>query len=256
MLSLRGSILISAGFHVLIYVAFFVLSSFGGAKAIYKPQYEVRLVDPGELSGTRKTGERQQAPKPEPVPKPEPPQPPKEKVAVPEKKPEVVTQPKEVVPKPEPEEEPKEEAKEEAREKQAADALKDVLARINKKVGKREQMLAKKGEGEASGAGGGGWGDRQKEMQYNSYLDQVYQIVRGNWNNPPDFDMNNKSIMTVVSITILADGKITDTNIEQSSGDPLFDQSVMRAILKSDPLPPPPIGIDQQTYDLGLRFFP
>ena len=114
-----------------------------------------------------------------------PPQPPKEKVAVPEKKPEVTTQPKEVVNKPEPKEEAKEEvkeeAKEQAREKQAAEALDDVLARINKKVGKREQMLAKKGEGEASGAGRGGWGDRQKEMQYNAYYDQVYQIVRGNW---------------------------------------------------------------------------
>jgi len=29
---------------------------------------------------------------------------------------------------------------------------------------------------------------------------------------------------------------------------------VMRAILKSTPLPPPPVGLRQDRYELGLRF--
>jgi TonB family protein len=63
-----------------------------------------------------------------------------------------------------------------------------------------------------------------------------------------------QSAMTVVSLTLLPDGRVLKSYIEETSGDPQFDQSVMRAILKSTPFPPPPIGLKQQRFDLGLRF--
>ena len=258
MLSLRGSVIVSACFHAGVFIAFLVFSSVGGAKLIYKPGYEVTLVSPGELAAPGKSRGSERKAVPPPV-KPEVTAPP-----VPEKKPEVSTAPKEENKKPEPKpaEQPKEKvdkekaekerlAKEKVDSKQDEELLGDVLARIKKKVGKSGQMTASKGD-----SSGGGWGERQREIQYQTYLDQVYQIVRGNWNPPPDFDMNKKEVMTVASISILPDGGISNTYIEQSSGDPLFDQSVMRAIFKSNPLPPPPIGLEQQTYELGLNFLP
>jgi len=245
MLSLRGSVIVSACLHAGIFVALMGISSFSGARTVYRPSYQVRLVSPGELptAGKPQGAEKKAVPAP-PAPKPE------VSTAPPaEKKPEVVVKPREESKKPEPK--PREDVKKQVEAKQEEEMLGDVLARIKKKVGKTGQTVARTG-----GASGGGWGERQKEIQYQSYHDQIYQVVRSNWINPPNFDLNRKDIITVVSITILPDGRISNTYIEQSSGDPLFDQSALRAILKSDPLPPPPIGLETQTYDLGLNFFP
>ena len=58
MLSLRESILISASFHLAVFGAFFFLSSPSGAKVIYKPQYQVRLVEPSEIPSLRKNSQK------------------------------------------------------------------------------------------------------------------------------------------------------------------------------------------------------
>ena len=67
-------------------------------------------------------------------------------------------------------------------------------------------------------------------------------------------NFDEEPAIAVVSLTLLPDGRVVKSYIEETSGDPQFDQSVMRAILKSTPFPPPPIGLKQQSFDLGLRF--
>ena len=270
MLSLRGSIFVSGCVHLGIFFAFLLISRPGGAKVIYKPQYQVRLVRPAEIPSLSK-------PKKKPVKKPKP-APAKEslksKVALPEKKEKKAPAPeKKVVPKPKPEpksEKPSPKKIEETAEKkppetsssqavrQAAPApepepqkvLDDVLARIKKKVGARKRLASNRQASPDSG-----WEQRQRQMEYRKYYDLVDQRVYENWIPPPGMDLSKQDLMTVVALTMLPDGRILKSYIEESSGNPLFDQSVMRAILKSNPLPPPPIGLDQQSYELGLNFF-
>ena len=99
-----------------------------------------------------------------------------------------------------------------------------------------------------------GWEKKQKEIQYHSYYNKVEQRVRRNWIPPQSLERSKENVMTIVAITLLPDGRLLKSVIEQTSGDPIFDQSVMRAILKSNPFSPPPIGLTKQDFELGLRF--
>jgi colicin import membrane protein len=213
---------------------------------VYKPQYQVRLVRPQEVPSLAK-------PKAKKVVKPKPPpkvvKPKAKKVVVPEKKaqkpPAAKKEPKKTaVKKPEPKQAPVEKPKDPAPE----EVLEEALARIKKRAGSREKLAANVPEKSS------GWEERQKEIKYSAYYDQVERAVRENWSPPQNMDFEEDSAMTVVSLTLLPDGRVLKSYIEEPSGDPQFDQSVMRAILKSTPFPPPPIGMKQQSFELGLRF--
>jgi len=127
--------------------------------------------------------------------------------------------------------------------------LEDVLARIKKKKDARDRLATNRSADSAAG-----WREKQKEIQYQNYYDQLEQKVRENWIPPQELDRGDMDSMTVVSLTLLPDGRVLKSYIEESSGDPIFDQSVIRAIMKSTPFAPPPIGLTEQTFDLGLRF--
>jgi colicin import membrane protein len=257
MLSLRGSILLSALFHMVLFLALLFVSSAGRARVVYKPQYQVRLVRPQEVSSLARPAKKTvKKPKPAPpVAKPKPEakkvvlpkkkeEPPKKKAqeAPAEKKPPKKKVEKKPEPKPDPVEEPKGPSPEEV--------LEDALARIQKRAGSREKIAAK-GQEKASSA----WEQKQEEIEFSAYYDQVERAVRENWIPPQHMDFEVETAMTVVSLTLLPDGRVLKSTIEETSGDPKFDQSVMRAILKSTPFPPPPIGgLTQQRFDLGLRF--
>ncbi len=80
------------------------------------------------------------------------------------------------------------------------------------------------------------------------YYSMVVNRIKEQWIYPESID---KDLLTIVIIRIAKDGGITIDNIEKSSGNPLFDRSVLRAINKSSPLPPPP-----QEIEIGVRFRP
>lgn len=265
---LRKCIAASAVLHLLIFWGAASLSGWSGPKRIYRPQYSVRLVGMEEITGKQKgTQEKAESPQPPPqVQKPEPKteEPKKPEVQVPEKKakeepaktaPALEKEKKEKAPPPEA---LKTAAKEKSpdlaapAEKQPApeETLDAILSKIQKKVASK---------GGAVGAGGrasraSGWEDRQAELLYNAYYDEVEKRVRQNWIPPQNFDPRRESLMTVVSLVLLPDGRVQSSYIEQSSGSPYFDQSVMRAIMKSDPFPPPPVGLTKENFELGLRF--
>lgn len=54
----------------------------------------------------------------------------------------------------------------------------------------------------------------------------------------------SKAPELIATITVGADGRIADYRVDKSSGDPIFDDAVARAvaIVKRNPLPPPPKG--------------
>ncbi len=262
MLSLKGSILLSALFHAGLFALLLFFSGTGGAKVIYHPDYRVRLVRPDEIRALKKKAppKAKKAPPPKPAKK----RPAKKKVkkppvrkaakSKPKKQAEVVL-PKKMPAKAEPRPPEKKPAKVPEPPKPPPpppeptptpdQILEEALARIEKKAEARAGATARRPAG---------WEERQKEIQYRAYYDQVERAVRENWIPPQNLDLETSSLMTVVSLTLLPDGRVLKSFIEESSGDPRFDQSVMRAILKSTPFPPPPIGLRQQTFELGLRF--
>jgi colicin import membrane protein len=81
-----------------------------------------------------------------------------------------------------------------------------------------------------------------------SYESLVGGKIHQQWIYPETLD---RDLETVIAIRILKDGSVTILGVEKSSGNRLFDRSVMSAIAKASPLPPP-----QQEMEMGVRFRP
>ncbi len=198
------------------------------------PTYEVSLISPSETAGSEKVSQSAPA---------------AQEAAAPEIK--------------KPAEKPKVEAHTETRMKKESytTTLKDRIAEL-KAIKKLEKLIAlrkiidigAKGRAEQSknpsnaaarnnttGSGGGtaGRGD---------YYSLVETKIRQQWIYPETLD---KDFLTIVLIKVSKDGSITIEKVEQGSGNPLFDRSVLRAISMASPLPPP-----LKEMEIGLRFRP
>jgi len=178
------------------------------------------------------------APKPEAKPKPEP---------KPEPKP--APKPKaEVKPKPTPKPQPKPEVKPKPKPTPPRDAaaqrqLRQELAREEAAIRAQRQdaelraLLAR----EAS------------ERALATWPDKIRAKIRGNIILPPSITGNPEAVFDVV---LLPTGDVLGTpRLRRSSGDPRYDDAVLRAILKSSPLPRPD---DPKVFtrNLELRFRP
>lgn len=61
---------------------------------------------------------------------------------------------------------------------------------------------------------------------------------------------------TTIVVIIERNGKVQKLWFEKKSGNALYDQSAMRAIKKPEPLPPIPKELSEDTFEIGIRFFP
>ncbi len=88
----------------------------------------------------------------------------------------------------------------------------------------------------------------EKGALFDNYYGKITEEIRQEWIYP---DMGKKELETVVLVVIRRDGTITVQGIEKSSGDMLFDRSVLKAVTKASPVTPPPYEME-----IGMRFFP
>jgi colicin import membrane protein len=83
----------------------------------------------------------------------------------------------------------------------------------------------------------------------NDYKNDIVPRIKENWVFP-DVGMGTR---TEVSITVFADGTIRINRIISPSGNRAFDQSVLKAIVKTGRVAPPPFGRNE---DVTLNFIP
>lgn len=276
-ITLPRMILVSGLLHLALALGATFLSFPGKAMSIYRPQYHVRLVGPEALppGGPKSAEEAGARPAPSPPPPPQQKtvaQPPKE-----EKKtaPPVVQEKKEEKAKPVPVATPKPQEKPVATtptkptptttqraerspaDSKKVDSLEEAVRRIQQDVAQRKLMASAGGAGGAGGSsrgGGGGLTGGMGSLEYNAYYDQISRKIWENWIPPQTYDPKSERYKTIVRIKILPDGTIEQNFIEKSSGNRLFDESVMRAILKSNPLPAPPSGFASSGLEIGFIF--
>lgn len=149
-------------------------------------------------------------------------------------------------------------------------SLNESMERIRKAVEKKE--AAGTGEGKAGGsptgqgrpgagiAGGEGLPGSGPPGEGSGpemiYRGQIANVIRQNWAYSEQLADKNKNLTAWVMLEILPDGKIKDFWFERRSGNAYLDDSVARAIQKSNPLPPFPPGIRVPSIHQGFRFTP
>jgi colicin import membrane protein len=117
-----------------------------------------------------------------------------------------------------------------------------------------------KGAGQAGGSGGvlgvassmPGVRVDNPDFQFTYYLVIIQNKISSNWNPPYAAGKAGERPKAMVAFQILRNGQIRDVRVESSSGVSFLDQSALRAISRSIPLPPLP----QRFLDdsLGVHF--
>ena len=105
------------------------------------------------------------------------------------------------------------------------------------------------GSGYGVGSGTGSMGEI-KDLQYLLYFRTVQQKVKDAWTFPG----GSNDLSADVEFSIGADGSLNGVKIAKSSGDAAFDDSVMRAIKRAAPFPPPPDRYRSQFSDVVSTF--
>ena len=149
-------------------------------------------------------------------------------------------------------------------ETKPADPLASALDRIKSKVEKTEAATAKSpsketASGQASGGGGGGGtgGTGAFGIQpIDFYRSLLPDHINNNWVFNEQLFSGRTDLVSVIVIKIMQNGEISDIWFEKKSGNSYFDDSVLKAVKKSNPLPPLPKEFARPYYDLGLIFTP
>ena len=161
----------------------------------------------------------------------------------------------------------KREAKEDAKSETAsADSVRERLIQSAvdraktrtegaQKSSKGETLSAGSGEGDgavAPGVGGRGGPGIVKGMDFIIYQNRMLATIKENW----AWVGQRSNLRVVVQFGIKENGDIVGLKISQPSGDPSYDESVLRALKKSSPLPAPPESYRKDFADVELTFRP
>lgn len=256
-------LLVSVGLHVAAAAVVLVLPS--GVFSRPPPPvvaYTVKIVDPNALGGRLSRGplkpdeapagardtvpqEKEEKPKPEEKKaeeKVEPPKPEEKAVIIPDEK-KKAEEKKPPEKKPEAKPAPKKPSKAEVARVEREKRDKEIQQAIRKLGEKgRDKEAAglggvEEGKGGALGMGGdGGGGGILTGLDFILYKNQVEAIIKKNWT----WVGANPNLTVRMGFRIAEGGEITDVRVVERSGDSSFDDSVMRAIRVSNPLPQPP----------------
>ena len=118
-----------------------------------------------------------------------------------------------------------------------------------------EALSAGAGEGEgaaAIGVGGRGGPGTVRGMDFMIYQNRLLATIKENW----AWVGQRSNLKVVVHFGVRETGEIVGLKIVQPSGDPSYDESVLRAVKKSSPLPAPPENYRKDFADVELTFRP
>lgn len=118
---------------------------------------------------------------------------------------------------------------------------------IDQALSRLETKLKGSGESDEKGFPGGYAGTG---INVSLYQMEVREKIKSNWSFPSAHldPETKKDLEAVVVVKVKSNGKILDSWIKKRSSSVIFDQTVMKAIERSDPLPPFPEGY-RKTHD-------
>jgi len=101
------------------------------------------------------------------------------------------------------------------------------------------------------GSGAGVVGEAGPAFPYPWYLKAIADRLDKQWHPPQEFAPDT---LCQVTFVISRGGDVSGSKISKSSGDSLFDQLALRAVLYSNPLPPLPNGFPDETLKVHMKF--
>jgi TonB family protein len=223
-----------------------------------KPEPVVKEKEPEKPQLPPETEKPKETVKPEPIKE----QPEDADISIAPKKPEPekpkeTPKPKEIV---KPIEKPK---KTESIDKKAQKNLQNALDRIKKKVGRLKELESTVRDSEPSPeddeptggspvgiAGGTGGGGGRGDYVSDAYIMQVTSLIEKNWAFAESLAGLQKNLQSVVAVKISSNGEIREVWFKQRSGNKYLDDSADKAVRKSNPLPPLPRGLSDDTIVL------
>ena len=111
---------------------------------------------------------------------------------------------------------------------------------------------ASDGSGVGVGFGSDGYrGGSAGNFPYQWYVHTVKTKLDENWNVTEGF---SKRIYTQVAFTIRRDGILTEIDIEEGSGNEVFDRAAKRAVEMTNPCPPLPSDFKEPSLRVHVRF--
>jgi len=249
--------------------AVFFLPNLSSTRTFYSPVYSVRLVTPPPAPEAKSEGAQ-----PAPAVPAAPASPP---VAV--EKPKAKEKEKPVSLAPKKEEPKKEEPKKEDSEKQITEAIdrlrqkresKNIESAIEKIRSEKESRqvesaiegirkkvtISSKGAVESHEPSSRGASTDVMTIKHKIYYNLIWKRIRSGWVLPDAALAGQKNLEAIIGIRISPNGQIEDIQFEKKSGNPIFDESALRAIQKANPLPPLPPGFEGERFDVGVRFTP
>ncbi len=137
--------------------------------------------------------------------------------------------------------------------KTASQMIDRAISKIERKVKSDngshvDRAISKLEKNAASGTGAGMAGGRPAEgIPIQIYRMEVESWIKSNWAYPVALG-DSRDLTATVVIRVKADGAILKTNFLRRSNSDIFDQSVLKAVERSDPLPPFP-EIYRESYE-------
>jgi colicin import membrane protein len=142
---------------------------------------------------------------------------------------------------------------EQVRQKKEEKRLQERLDALSKKV-KQKNVIRPAAQASSASASGSGTAETINEV-IARYGMEVSQRVWRRWNLPTQI-IDPKGLEAIIEIRIADDGRILARKFEKTSGNMLFDQSVMRAVKDANPVPPLPKQLRPGPLVMGIRFRP
>jgi periplasmic protein TonB len=108
--------------------------------------------------------------------------------------------------------------------------------------------------GAQSGAGQVGIGPNSPlGNRLGGYAELVRQRIAQNWRTS-GLDARTQATPAIVSFVILRDGTVRNVQTVQSSGNPTIDDTALRAVYNSNPLPPLPLQVAESSISAQFTF--
>ena len=254
-----GMVFLSLTLHLVAVGAMFFLPNLASTRLYYSPVYSVRLVN---VAPSLPAAEKAVSKAPlEPSPTSHTP-------AAEKPKPKEKEKPISLAPKPKEDAEKRiAEAVERIRQRREEKKVDSAVERIRSEKEARQvspaiESIRKKVTIGSSGAvetgepGTGGASSGIMSIKHKMYYNLIWQRIRSVWVLPEEAVRGKKDLETIIAIRIAKDGQIEDIQFEKKSGNPVLDESALRAIKKANPLPPLPPGLEGDKFDVGVRFTP